>query len=135
MTMKTAVVRVVLADMSRLTRELMLRILKAEPGVDVVAEVPDHAFSLRDIVAEAAAEIVILGVDAPALLAECIELLDEGALDRVLAVSADGRRAHLFDAGPDDMHTDELSPRFVLDVVRRNEILEMAGSTAQGGLQ
>jgi len=134
-TMKTAAVRVVLADMSRLTRELILRILKAEPGVDVVAEVPDHAFSLRDIVAETAAEIVILGADAPALLAECIELLDEGAINRVLAVSADGRRAHLFDAGPDDAHTDELSPGFVLDVIRRNEILEMAGSTAQGGLQ
>jgi hypothetical protein len=132
--MKTAAVRVVLADMSQLTRDLIVQILEAEPGVDVVAEVPDHAFSLRGIVAETAAEIVILGLDA-ALLAECIELLDEGALDRVLAVSADLRRAHLFGAGSDDARTGELSAGFIHDVIRRREILETAGSTAQGGLQ
>ena len=33
--MKTATVRIVLADMSRLTRELIVRILNAAPGVDV----------------------------------------------------------------------------------------------------
>jgi DNA-binding NarL/FixJ family response regulator len=133
--MKAAPVQVVLADMTRLTRDLIFRIVEAEPGVEVVAEVPDHAFSLRDVVAETAADVVILGVDTPGLLGECIELLDEHALRRVLAVSTDGRRAHLFGAGPEEARVGELSTGFVLDVVRRNEIFEMAGSTAQGGLQ
>lgn len=133
--MKTTAVRVVLADMSRLTRELILRIVEAEPGVTVVAEVPDHVFSLRALVAETRAEIVILGTDAPGLLAECAELLDELALQRVLAVSADGRRAHLYAPDSDDLRIDELSPGLILEVVRRPEILETAGSSAQGGLQ
>jgi hypothetical protein len=133
--MKTTAVRVVLADMSRLTRELILRIVEAEPGVTVVAEVPDHVFSLRALVAETRADIVILGTDAPGLLAECAELLDELALRRVLAVSADGRRAHLYGPDSDDLRIDELSPALILEVVRRNEILDTAGSSAQGGLQ
>ena len=133
--MKTTAVRVVLADMSRLTRELILRIVEAEPGVKVVAELPDHVFSLRGVVAETAADIVILGADDSGLLAECVELLDELALRRVLAVSSDGRRAYLYGTGPDEMRVDELSPGFILDVVRRNEILETAAPTAQGGLQ
>jgi hypothetical protein len=133
--MKTTAVRVVLADMSRLTRELILRIVEAEPGVTVVAEVPDHVFSLRALVAETHADIVILGTDAPGLLAECAELLDELALRRVLAVSADGRRAHLYGPDSDDQRIDELSPGLILEVVRRPEILDTAGSSAQGGLQ
>jgi DNA-binding NarL/FixJ family response regulator len=133
--MKAAPVHVVLADMTRLTRDLIFRIVEAEPGVEVVAEVPDHAFSLRDVVAETAADVVILGIDTPGLLGECIELLDEGALDRVIAVSADLRQAHLFGSAPDDARTGELSAGFILDVIRRREILETAGSTAQGGLQ
>jgi hypothetical protein len=132
--MKATAVRVVLADMSRLTRELILRIVEAEPGVEVVAEVPDHVFSLRALVAETRAEIVILGNDTTGLLAECIELLDELALRRVLAVSADGRRAHLYGPESDDLQMDELTPGLILDVVRRHEILDTAGSSAQGGL-
>jgi DNA-binding NarL/FixJ family response regulator len=132
--MKTAAVRVVLADMSRVTRELVFRIVEEEPGVEVVAEVPDHAFSLRDVVVATAADVVILGVDTPALLAECIELLDELALARVLALSADGRRGYLYGPRPDGTRVDVLSPGLILDAVRRNEILDTAGSSAQGGL-
>ena len=106
--MKTTAVRVVLADMSRLTRELILRIVEAEPGVTVVARVPDHVYSLRALVAETR------GHRHPryrrtGLLAECAELLDELALRRVLAVSADGRRAHLYGPDSDDLRIDELS--------------------------
>lgn len=132
--MKMAAVRVVLADMSRVTRELIFRIVEEEPGVEVVAEVPDHAFSLRDVVVETAADVVILGVDTPALLAECIELLDELALTRVLALSGDGRRGYLYGLRPDGTRVDVLSPGLILDAVRRNEILDTAGSSAQGGL-
>jgi hypothetical protein len=134
-TMKPTAARVVLADMSRLTRDLIVRIVETEPGVEVVAEVPDHAISLRPVVAQTAADIVILDVDASGLLAECIELLDELALRRVLAVSADGRQAHVFGVNPGDSQVGELSPALILDVVRRSEILETAGSTAQGGLE
>jgi DNA-binding NarL/FixJ family response regulator len=133
--MKAAAVHVVLADMSRSTRELIFRIAESEPGMEVVAEVPDHFFSLRDVVAETAADVVILGVDTPGLLGECIELLDELALRRVLAVSTDGRRLHLYGAGHDDTRVDELQPETILDLVRTNDIFETAGSTAQGGLQ
>jgi DNA-binding NarL/FixJ family response regulator len=133
--MKAAPVHVVLADMTRLTRDLIFRIVEAEPGVEVVAEVPDHAFSLRDVVAETAADVVILGADSPGLLGECIELLDELALRRVLAVSADGRRAHLYGAGLDDTRMDEFTPESLRELVRIDEILETAASTAQGGLQ
>jgi DNA-binding NarL/FixJ family response regulator len=132
--MKTAAVRVVLADMSRVTREIVFRIVEEEPGVEVVAEIPDHAFSLRNVVVETAADVVILGVDTPALLAECIELLDELALTRVLALSGDGRRGYLYGPRPDGTRVDVLSPGLILDAVRRNEILDTAGSSAQGGL-
>jgi hypothetical protein len=53
----------------------------------------------------------------------------------VLAVSADGRQAHVFGVAPSDSQVGELSPALILDVVRRSEILETAGSTAQGGLE
>lgn len=109
-------VRVVLADMSRLTRELICRILDEEPGVQVVSEVSDAEFPLRQLIEDADAEVVIVGADALGLLAECREFLEEHAPLRVLAVSADGRDAHLYGVRPYEMVVEDFSTGFVLEV-------------------
>jgi DNA-binding NarL/FixJ family response regulator len=115
-TLPSTPVRVVLADMPRLTRELIRRALEVEPGVRVVRVVNDVDLSLRQLIEETDAEVVIAG---NRLRAECRDLLDERAPLRVLAVSADGRGAHLYGVHPYEKAVDEFSFDFVFEAVRR----------------
>jgi DNA-binding NarL/FixJ family response regulator len=117
-TLPSTPVRVVLADMPRLTRELIRRALEEEPGVQVVREVSDADLSLRQLIEETEAEVVIAETDT-GLLAECRDLLDERAPLRVLALSADGRGAHLYGVQPYEIAVDEFSFDFVFEAVRR----------------
>lgn len=132
-------VRVVLADMSRLTRELISRILEAEPEVQLVGELTAVTLPLRQLIEKADADVLIVGAGAPGLAAECRELLDQHARLRVLVVSADGDEARLHGVRPYELGAKEFSPDFLLDVVRKPETLgrielaEPAGFTAQGG--
>jgi DNA-binding NarL/FixJ family response regulator len=114
-------VRVVLADMSRLTRELISRILEKEPGTHVVRDATAASVPLRRLVEETGAHVVIIGGDAADELAECRELLEERALLRMVVVSADGRDAHLHGIRAYETVVDDFSPRFVLDLVRPPE--------------
>lgn len=111
-------VRVVLADMSRLNRELIRRILEEAPGIDVVSEVPDGGPSFRRLLEEAGAEVVIIGSEADGLLADCRALLGEPALRRVIAVSTDAREAQLYGVRPYEMRVEDFSPEFVVEAVR-----------------
>lgn len=132
-------VRVVLADMSRLTRELIGRILEQEPEVQVVAELTAVTLPLRQLIANADADVLIVGAGGLGLAAECRELIDERARLRVLVVSASGQEARLHGVRPYEVGAEEFSPGFLLDVVRKPETLrrivfaEAAGFTAHGG--
>jgi DNA-binding NarL/FixJ family response regulator len=122
--MSTAVppprIRVVLVDLPQLTRDLIARILDDEPGIHLVCDVAEAAVPVRRLIEETAADIVIIGTDAPALLTECHELLDAHAPWRVLAVSSDGRDAHLYGVHPYAMAVDEFSVDSVLEIVRKS---------------
>jgi DNA-binding NarL/FixJ family response regulator len=115
-------IRVVLVGLPQLTRDLIAGILDTEPEIHVVAEVGDAeaAVPVRRLIEEVAADIVIVGYDAPALLTECHQLLDEHAPWRVLAVSSDGRDAHLYGVRPYAMAIDEFSLDSVLEIVRKS---------------
>lgn len=115
-------VRVVLVGLPQLTRDLIARILDKEPEIHVVGEVgeTEGAVPVRRLIEEAAADIVIVGYDAPALVTECHQLLDEQAPWRVLAVSSDGRDAHLYGVRPYAMAIDEFSLDSVLEIVRKS---------------
>jgi len=115
-------VRVVLVGLPQLTRDLIARILDKEPEIHVVGEVgeTEGAVPVRPLIEEAAADIVIVGYDAPALVTECHQLLDEQAPRRVLAVSSDGRDAHLYGVRPYAMAIDEFSLDSVLEIVRKS---------------
>jgi chemotaxis response regulator CheB len=128
----TLPVRVVLADMSRLTRELIRRILEKEPGSHVVCDASSTSVPLRRLVEETGAHVVIIGTEAGGL-AECRELLEERALLRMVVVSADGRDAQIHGVRPYEKAVDDFSPRFVLDLVRSPESLEDLDT--QRGLQ
>lgn len=84
----------------------------------MVRESNDVGLSLRQLIEETNAEVVIAGNEA-GLRAECRDLLDERAPLRVLAVSADGRGAHLYGVHPYEKAVDEFSFDFVFEAVRR----------------
>jgi hypothetical protein len=111
-------VRVVLMDMSRMTRELIRRILEEEQGIEVIGEVTDGTLPGRDLVPDAEADVIIVGTSAPDLVTRCLALLDGHAPRRVIAVSPDGRDAHLYGIRPYEAAVDEFSPEFVIEVVR-----------------
>jgi chemotaxis response regulator CheB len=111
-------IRVVLAYLPRLTRDLISRTLEDEPTIDVVHEAPDPGRSARQLIDETGADIVIVGAETPALLAEFRQLLDERARLRVLAVSGDGREARLYGVRPYEVILGEFSCDFVLELAR-----------------
>jgi chemotaxis response regulator CheB len=111
-------IRVVLAHLPRLTRDLISRTLEDEPTIDVVHDVPDAGRSARQLIDETGADIVIVGAETPALLAECRELLDERAPLRVVAVSDDGREARLYGVRPYEVIVNEFSCDSVLEIAR-----------------
>lgn len=113
-------IRVVLVDLPQLTRDLIARILDDEPGIHLVCDVDEAAVPVRRLIEETSADIVIIGTDAPALLAECHELVDAHAPWRVLAVSSDGRDAHLYGVHPYAMSIDEFSLDSVIEIVRKS---------------
>ena len=111
-------IRVVLAYLPRLTRDLISRTLEDEPTIDVVHDEPDAGRSARQLIDETGADIVIVGAETPALLAECRELLDERAPLRVVAVSDDGREARLYGVKPYEVIVNEFSCDSVLEIAR-----------------
>jgi chemotaxis response regulator CheB len=111
-------IRVVLAYLPRLTRDLISRTLEDEPAIEVVHEVADGGRSARQLIDETGADIVIVGAETPALLAECRALLDERAPLRVLAVSDDGREARLYGVKPYEVIVNEFSCDSVLEIAR-----------------
>ena len=110
-------VRVVLADMSRMTQELIRRVLEEEPGIQVVSDASELTIPLRQLVDETDAEVLIVGSDALDLLSECRKLLEDRACLRVLSVNGEGREAHLYGLQPYDVSVEEFSREFVLEVV------------------
>ena len=126
-------IRVVVAYLPRLTRDLISRTLEDEPTIDLVHEVADAGCSARQLIDETGADIVILGAETPALLAECRKLLDERAL-RVLAVSGDGREARLYGVRPYEVIVNEFSCDSVLEIARnRPPNSRTAHRAAEGG--
>jgi DNA-binding NarL/FixJ family response regulator len=134
-------VRVLLADLPRMTREVICRILEREPGVEVVSDSCAGASPLREVIENTEADVVIVGTEKRRLLAECRELVDDRAPARVLAVSGNGQEAHLYGVRRYEMVVEEFSPGFLLEVVCTPQTVERvvaaaaAGSTAQGGFQ
>jgi DNA-binding NarL/FixJ family response regulator len=110
-------VRVVLVDMSRLTRELIRRILDEQPEIEVVGEVPNGSVPLSEVLEESGAEMIIVGEEAPDLVAECRALLGGAGPRSVIAVVADGRAAHLYGVRSYETATKEFSREFVLDAI------------------
>ena len=125
-------VRVVLLDLPRLTRDLISGIVEDEPLLQVVGEVSGLTCPARQLIDETGADMVIVGTQASALLAECRELLNEHAPSRVLAVSGDGREAHVYGVRPYEEVVHEFSFDSVLEA--RNDLLDtrMARRTADG---
>jgi DNA-binding NarL/FixJ family response regulator len=115
--LSSAPVRVVLAGMSRMTRELIRRILEEEQGIEVIGEVPDATLAIRDLAPDAEADVIIVGTSDPDLLTRCRALLDGHVPRRVIAVSPDGRDAHLYGIRPYEAAIDEFSPELVIEVV------------------
>jgi chemotaxis response regulator CheB len=127
-------IRVVLAHLPRLTRDLIFRTLEGEPAIDVVHEVTDAGRPARKLIDETGADIVIVGTETSALLDECRELLDERTPLRVLAVSGDGREARLYGVRPYEVIVNEFSCDSVLEIARSRPPNSRTGlRAAEGG--
>ena len=127
-------IRVVLACLPRLTRDLISRTLEDGGAIAVVDEVPVAGRSARQLIDETDADLVIVGAEKPGLLAECRELLDERAPLRVLAVSGDGREARLYGVRPYEVILGDFSCDSVLALAgNRPRNRRTAHRAAEGG--
>ncbi len=116
-------IRLVLADDERLTRQAVAALLGLEPDLTVVADVEDGVAALR-AVAEHRPDVVVLDVEMPGLdgLAVLAKLVEEGAGVRCVMLTRHARPGVLRKAltlGAKGFLAKTASASLLADVVRR----------------
>lgn len=110
-------IRVLLTDLPRMPREILLNLLAAQPAM--VVEVADEPQApLVSAVDRARAQVVILGQDAPAMTSRCRDLLEQRPRVQVMTVSIDGRQISLYGLRPYREPLGEVEPEKLVDAIR-----------------
>jgi DNA-binding NarL/FixJ family response regulator len=110
-------IRILLADMPTMLREILSSVLKPQAGM-IVMDISSSLTSLLAAVNEAAAHIVILGQDEPTLTAQCRELLEQHPRVQVMAISTDGLRTTICGLRPYREPLGEVEPEQLVDAIR-----------------
>jgi DNA-binding NarL/FixJ family response regulator len=110
------VVRVVVAAMPRMIRDVIIGILGEAPDITVSPEDPDTE-ALLDVARRTQAHVIIVG-DSEVSDAERNRLLADGKRLKVLSLASRGARASLFELQPAQIPLGELTPESLVEVVR-----------------
>jgi chemotaxis response regulator CheB len=113
-------IRVVLVELTGLTRDVVKGILGEAPDIELVGEVSMRDFSRPD--AAAHADVAILAGDGGVLRRRAHELLKARPRLRVLAVAQGGREGSLYELRPHRTPLGELSSRVLLNAVRTGAV-------------
>jgi DNA-binding NarL/FixJ family response regulator len=97
--------------------DIVENIVAEQPDMEVVGKL-ERRTSLLTAAAEAAADVVILGLGDAELPLVCEELVAAQPHSKVLAVAADGRRAFLYELRPQTSALGEISPQGLIDAIR-----------------
>jgi DNA-binding NarL/FixJ family response regulator len=107
--------RIVLVDMPRLLREIIVQAVGDEPDLEIVP-FEAHGAALRQTVESSRADFVIAGADYE--FREVAQVLEERPRLRILAVAGQGREAFLYELRPTRTPLGEVSPRTIVEAIR-----------------
>ncbi len=96
--------------------QIVTEILREQPDMELVDEVPDAALS--QAVDRSGAQFVLVGVDAGCEAARLRPMLDRHPRLKVLAVEDDGRRGFLYELRPRRRPLGEMSPPRLVEALR-----------------
>jgi DNA-binding NarL/FixJ family response regulator len=110
-------IRVVLADLPRLLRDILRESLVCEPDVALVGEAP-ILVQLMPLVKQEGVDVVVLGLSGPDLPASYYTLFEADARVRILAIADQGRNASLYELRPHRKVLGQGSPRELMQMIR-----------------
>jgi DNA-binding NarL/FixJ family response regulator len=110
--------RILLVDLPRMLRDLVLEIVNAQRDLSLVGEVSDESHLLT-IAAELEFEVVIACVQSDMLPPACRDLLAVRPTLIFLAIESDGRQGYVHSLRPHTESLAELSPSTLLAAIRR----------------
>jgi NAD kinase len=113
-------IRVVLVDLTGLTREIVEGILAGAPDIEVIGHVSMHDFATSGDPDRA--DVAIVAGDGGVLTRRAHELLKVRPLLRILAICRGGREGSLFELRPHQTSLGELSSHVLLDAVRTGAV-------------
>lgn len=120
-------IRVLLADMPRMMRDIIRDITSSHKDIDVIAELAQ-----RDELIEAAirtrADVVVVGKVTGSGQDEYRDLLRKRPRLKILAISADGRRGFLHELQPRVIPLGEVSPDSLIEAIRGTSAADGAGA-------
>jgi DNA-binding NarL/FixJ family response regulator len=102
--------------MPRILRDIVVQAVADEPDLEIVA-LEEHGAALRHTVESSRADFVIAGADYD--FREVAQVLEERPRLRVLAVAGHGREAFLYELRPTRTPLGEVSPRTIVEAIRR----------------
>lgn len=113
--------RIVVGELPRLMREIIVQTLSTQADIEVVKEVRDLS-TIRESVPDLRPDVVILGCAESEVADIGSDLLKSDPRMRLLALTAEGRNAFLYQLNPQKVALGELSPKRLLEAVRANPI-------------
>jgi DNA-binding NarL/FixJ family response regulator len=108
-----AAIRILLAELPQMRREIIAGVLGRQADMEVVGEVPVGA--LPTAVARERADVLVIGFDRPSLVAE---LMERRPRLKVLAVADEGRDCSLYALRPERADLGEASPQQLVETIR-----------------
>jgi hypothetical protein len=97
--------------------DIITNAIDGQPDMEVVGALRQRG-ALRSAVGAARADVVMLGLRDGDLPSDCVALFDAYPWIRVLGVSADGRRAFLYELRPQRLPLGEISPDGLVEAIR-----------------
>jgi DNA-binding NarL/FixJ family response regulator len=110
-------IRILLAEMPPLLRDVFRQVITDQPDMEVVGELTG-AVGLLMAAGQNHADVVILGLRDPELPGIGTHLLSEYPHLKILGVTVDGRQAFLHELLPHRLPLGEASPAGLLDAIR-----------------
>jgi hypothetical protein len=109
--------RILFVGLPQFMQDLIAELVSLEPDIEVVGMVPPGV-DLAERIRVGAIDVVVAGLDAGALTAECQSVLDDRRHVRFLAVSPDGGSGAVHELVPHVEPIAEVSPELLVSAIR-----------------
>lgn len=120
-------IRVLLADMPRMMRDIIRDITSSHKDIDVIAELA-HRDELTKTAIRTRADVVVVGKAAGDGHEDYRDLLRKRPRLKILAISADGRRGFLHELQPRVVPLGEVSPDSLIEAIRGSAASHSTGA-------